>query len=90
MLLAYPDWMIRVVFDDPRVDASMARKQPPWGQSQRRFVLGSFSQGMRIGIGQLDNSAGLPKGRRRHAAAVLADQRGRDRPRLGARDSPAQ
>jgi tetratricopeptide (TPR) repeat protein len=62
MLLAYPDWMIRVVFDDPRVDASMARKQPPWGQSQRRFVLGSFSKGMRIGVGQLDNSTAYQKG----------------------------
>ena len=62
MLLAYPDWMLRLVFDDPRPDATAARKQPPWGLSQRRFVLGSFPHGTRIAIGQLDNSEAYSKG----------------------------
>jgi hypothetical protein len=62
MLLAYPDWMTRVVFDDPRVDASAARRQPPWGQSQRQFVLGGFSRSMKIAVGQLDNSQAYQKG----------------------------
>jgi tetratricopeptide (TPR) repeat protein len=62
MLLAYPDWMLRLVFDDPRPDATAARKQPPWGLSQRQFVLGSFPHGTRIAIGQLDNSEAYSKG----------------------------
>ena len=62
MLLAYPDWMLRVVFDDPRPDATATRKQPPWGLSQRQFVLGKFPQGTRIAIGQLDNSEAYSKG----------------------------
>ncbi|HEY4233071.1 MAG TPA: CHAT domain-containing protein [Lacipirellulaceae bacterium] len=69
MLLAYPDWMLRVVFDDPRVDANAQRRQPPWGQSQRRFVLGGFPRGMRIAIGQLDNSKAYQQG-----GAVLQPQ----------------
>ena len=69
MLLAYPDWMVRVVFEDPRPDANALRRQPPWSQSQRRFVLGNFPHGMRIAIGQLDNSQAYQQG-----GAVLQPQ----------------
>jgi tetratricopeptide (TPR) repeat protein len=62
MLMAYPDWMLRLVFDDPRPDNTASRRQPPWGQSQRRFVLGSFPHGTRIAIGQLDNSQAYQQG----------------------------
>ena len=31
MVLAYPDWMLRLVFDDPRPDNTASRRQPPWG-----------------------------------------------------------
>ena len=57
LLLAYPDWLLRVRFQDqPRPDANLARRTPPWGRSDRQATLGHFPSTMLVGTGQFDQS----------------------------------
>lgn len=56
LLLAYPDFLTQVKFDEPRSDANRARQPPPWGGSQRRFVLGKFPDSMSILMGDIGSA----------------------------------
>lgn len=58
MLLAYPNWLLQVKFQESqRADPNRLRRAPPWGQSSRTFVLGDFSRSEQVLVGDLD--AGL-------------------------------
>jgi hypothetical protein len=63
VLLAYPDWLLQVKFQQaPRPDTARARRPPPWGQSQRNATLGQFSTTEQVFIGELDASRVLRQG----------------------------
>jgi hypothetical protein len=53
LLLTYPDFLARVEFTEPRPDTNSARRAPPWGASERRFVLGDVPQTMQVLMGDL-------------------------------------
>lgn len=55
LLLAYPDWLLRVRFrEPPRPDPNLARRVPPWGRSERQTTLGRFPATMLVGTGQIN------------------------------------
>jgi hypothetical protein len=55
LLLAYPNWMLQVRFQqDPRPDMNRTRRAPTWGRSQRTFVLGQFSGTEQVLVGDLN------------------------------------
>lgn len=63
ILLAYPNWMLQVRFQqNPRVDANRARRVPTWGRSQRTFVVGQFSNTEQVLVGDLDAQRTLQTG----------------------------
>ena len=63
ILLAYPNWMLQVRFQqNPRVDANRARRVPTWGRSQRTFVIGQFSNTEQVLVGDLDAQRTLQTG----------------------------
>ena len=63
LLLAYPDWLLKVNFrEQPVPDANLARRTPPWGQSQRQSTLGHFPSTMLVGTGQWDQSQVMSQG----------------------------
>lgn len=63
LMLTYPNWLLRVKFNQPpRPDGTRSRRVPPWGQSSRHFVLGQFSNTEQVLVGQLDNSRALQTG----------------------------
>ena len=44
LFLAYPNWLLQVQFQQPpRPDPNRGRRVPPWGRSERTFVIGQFS-----------------------------------------------
>ena len=53
MFLQYPNWMLRVDFKDPQVDTNRLNRPPPWGPSNRKFVLGRLPAQMLIRMGEL-------------------------------------
>ena len=54
LLLENPKWLLKVNFKQPpRADSNRARIAPPWGQSGRKFTLGSLSSQMLISQGDL-------------------------------------
>jgi len=63
MFLQYPKWMLRVKFtSDPRVNASLTRRQLPWGRRGRQFALAQLPSSMLIGLGRLDNREAAQRG----------------------------
>ena len=63
LLLAYPNWMLQVRFQqNPRPDPNRARRVPSWGRSQRTFVLGQFSNSEQVLVGDLDANRTLQTG----------------------------
>lgn len=55
LLLAYPNWLLQVRFQqNPRPDANRARRVPPWGRSQRTFVLGQFQGSETVLLGDVN------------------------------------
>jgi hypothetical protein len=62
-LLAYPNWMLQVRFQqNPRIDANRSRRAPTWGTSQRRFVIGQFSKTEQVLVGDLNANDTITKG----------------------------
>lgn len=54
LVLAYPDWLLRVRFQEqPRPDPNLARYAPPWGRSERQATLGRFPSTMLVGTGRV-------------------------------------
>jgi hypothetical protein len=51
LLLSYPEFLTQVQFDQLRPDNNQGRRQPTWGASERRFVLGDFSRSMQVLVG---------------------------------------
>jgi tetratricopeptide (TPR) repeat protein len=63
VLLAYPNWMLQVRFQqNPRADANRSRRVPMWGRSQRTFVIGQFSTTEQVLIGDLDAQKTIQQG----------------------------
>ncbi len=63
LLLAYPNWMLQVRFQqNPRPDANRARRAPPWGRSQRTFAFGQFSGTEQVLVGDLDAQRTIQQG----------------------------
>ncbi|HVT29703.1 MAG TPA: hypothetical protein VHE81_16920 [Lacipirellulaceae bacterium] len=63
VLLAYPNWLLQVRFQQqPRPDPNRARRVPPWGRSQRTFVLGQFPATEQVLVGDLDAQKTLQQG----------------------------
>jgi hypothetical protein len=63
LLLAYPDWLLRVRFrEQPGPDPNAARRAPPWGRSDRQPTLGRFPSTMLVGTGQWDQGEVLRQG----------------------------
>src|SRR3954471_155395 len=63
ILLAYPNWMLQVRFQqNPRVDVNRARRVPTWGRSQRTFVIGQFSNTEQVLVGDLNANDTIVKG----------------------------
>ncbi|MEX2168575.1 MAG: hypothetical protein WD851_04655 [Pirellulales bacterium] len=61
--LAYPDWLLRVKFQQaPRPDTNRARFIAPWGQSDRQITYGYFSDTMLVAMGRIDNSQQVRQG----------------------------
>ncbi len=55
ILLAYPNWLLQVRFQQPlRADPIRSRRVPPWGRSQRTFVIGQFPVSEQVLVGDLD------------------------------------
>jgi tetratricopeptide (TPR) repeat protein len=63
VLLAYPNWMLQVRFQqNPRVDANRTRRVPMWGRSQRTFVIGQFPNTEQVMVGDLNAAQTLQTG----------------------------
>ena len=62
LLSAYPNWLLRLKPEPMRASANVARRQPPWGQSQRQLTPGDAPRMMQIAMGRLDNSQALTQG----------------------------
>jgi hypothetical protein len=63
LILAYPNWLLQVRFQqNPRLDANRARRIPPWGRSQRTFVIGQFPTTEQVLVGDLDANKTLQQG----------------------------
>ncbi len=63
VLLAYPNWLLQVRFQQPpRPDPNRARRVPPWGRSQRTFVIGQFPLTEQVLVGDLDAQKTLQQG----------------------------
>lgn len=63
LLLSYPNWMLQVRFQSqPRPDPNRARRAPPWGRSQRNFVIGQFPTSEGVLVGDLDAQKTLQSG----------------------------
>ncbi len=63
ILLAYPNWMQQVKFrPGPRVDGNRSRRVPPWGRSQRTFVIGQFSGTEQVLLGDLNAEKTISQG----------------------------
>ena len=63
LLLAYPNWLLQVKFQRaPQPDLNRLRRPPPWGQSERRFTLGSFPTTEQVLIGDLDANRAFQQG----------------------------
>jgi hypothetical protein len=63
VLLAYPNWLLQVKFQQPpRPDIARARRPPPWGRSERQFTPGQFSTTEQVFIGELDPRRVLREG----------------------------
>lgn len=63
LLLAYPNWLLQVRFQhNPRVDSNRVRRVPPWGRSQRTFVIGQFQGTEQVLVGDLNANDTLQRG----------------------------
>jgi tetratricopeptide (TPR) repeat protein len=63
LVLAYPDWLLRVRFQQPvRPDPNRARHAPPWGRSDRQFMFGQLPPTELVLIGQVDQSQAVRQG----------------------------
>ncbi len=66
ILLAYPNWLLQVRFQStangPRPDPNHARRVPPWGRSERTFVIGQFPTTEQVLVGDLDANKTLQQG----------------------------
>ncbi len=63
LMLAYPDWLQQVRFQQgPRPDSSRGRREPPWGRSGRRATLGQLPESELVLIGQVDQSQAVRQG----------------------------
>lgn len=63
VLLAYPNWLLQVKFQQPpRPDPARTRRPPPWGRSERGATLGQFPPTEQIFIGELNPSRVLREG----------------------------
>jgi hypothetical protein len=63
VLLAYPNWLLQVKFQQPpRPDVARARRAPPWGRSERNATLGQFSETEQVFIGELSPERVLRQG----------------------------
>ena len=51
LLLSYPEFLTQVQFEPLRPNNNPGRRQPVWGASERRFVLGDFSPTMQVLVG---------------------------------------
>lgn len=57
ILLAYPNWLLQVKFQQPpRPDLNRSRRVPPWGQPARQFVIGQFSQNEQVLVGEMNSA----------------------------------
>ncbi|MGE3244576.1 MAG: hypothetical protein AB7I57_26170, partial [Pirellulales bacterium] len=57
MLLAYPDFLRSVQFDDPRPEPNPTRSVAPWGAPSRPVRLGTYPRAMSIAVGSLTGAA---------------------------------
>jgi CHAT domain len=63
LLLAYPDWLLQVNFQQPpRPDPNRARRAPPWGRSERQFTLGQFPDTEQVLIGDVNAQQAFRQG----------------------------
>lgn len=64
LLLAYPDWLLKVNFRDQLgPDQNMARlAPPPWGRTDRQSTFGRFPSTMLVGTGQWDQTQTYQQG----------------------------
>lgn len=62
LVSAYSNWLLRVKPDPIRPSPMLARRQTPWGQSQRQFTPGDVPRMMQFAVGRLDNSQALTQG----------------------------
>jgi len=63
LLLAYPDWLLRVKFQQPpRPDINRARRVPPWGRSRRQFTLAQLGLTEQVLIGDFNAARVLQEG----------------------------
>ena len=72
----------------PRPDLARARRVPPWGRSERQFMLGQFADTEQVFMGELDPRRALQEGGVVPHAHVLARERGRSDSHVGARHPP--
>lgn len=63
LVLAYPDWLLRVRFQQgPRPDPNRARRDVPWGRGDRAATLGELPATELVMVGQLDQSQAYRQG----------------------------
>lgn len=63
LLLAYPDWLLRVKFlQPPRPDLNRVRRVPPWGRSGRQFTLGQLGRTEQVLLGDFNAARVLQQG----------------------------
>lgn len=53
LLLANPDLLTQVQFEDPRPDGNRSRQAVPWGPGVRQATLGDFPRTMQVMVGSL-------------------------------------
>ncbi len=63
LLLAYPNWLLQVKFQQPpRPDPNRARRVPPWGRSERQFTLGQTPRTEQVLTGDLSAERAIREG----------------------------
>jgi CHAT domain len=53
VLLAYPDFMKQVQFENPRPDSNKSRQAVPWGPGVRTATIGDYPRTMQVLVGSL-------------------------------------
>jgi tetratricopeptide (TPR) repeat protein len=63
LVLAYPDWLMRVRFQQPpRQDSNRARREPPWGRGERQSAFAQLPATELVMVGDRDVSRAFQQG----------------------------